>query len=191
MDRGSWQVTVHGVTKSQTRLSNWHFHFSPLSERTFFFLLFFLLCLLRKISIYLCLYTSNFQSELLNNSVYFCLGLFSWPLCISTISLRSFYTPMCSAEHRAPSNRVHDFSPSLACIWHCCFASLLLWHTVPDSLLSFIFFLFSWEEYLGHIIRTFSRGWMLREAGLHCWGGAVWTLADVHGWKLFTNFLDK
>ena len=69
---------------------------SPLSERTFFFLLFFLLCLLRKISIYLCLYTSNFQSELLTNSVYFCLGLFSWLLCVSTISLRSspFYTPL-------------------------------------------------------------------------------------------------
>ena len=30
MDRGSWQATVHGVTKSQTRLSSWHsqWHFS-------------------------------------------------------------------------------------------------------------------------------------------------------------------
>ena len=25
MDRGAWQATVHGVTKSQTRLSNFHF----------------------------------------------------------------------------------------------------------------------------------------------------------------------
>ena len=27
MDRGAWRATVHGVTKSQTRLSNEHFHF--------------------------------------------------------------------------------------------------------------------------------------------------------------------
>ena len=27
MDRGAWWVTVHGVTKNQTRLSNFHFHF--------------------------------------------------------------------------------------------------------------------------------------------------------------------
>ena len=27
MDRGAWQATVHRVTKSQTRLSNFHFHF--------------------------------------------------------------------------------------------------------------------------------------------------------------------
>ena len=25
MDRGAWQATVHGVTKSQTQLSNFHF----------------------------------------------------------------------------------------------------------------------------------------------------------------------
>ena len=25
MDRGAWQATVHGVTKSRTRLSNYHF----------------------------------------------------------------------------------------------------------------------------------------------------------------------
>ena len=28
MDRGAWQATVHGVIKSQTRLSNENFHFS-------------------------------------------------------------------------------------------------------------------------------------------------------------------
>ena len=27
MDRGSWQATVHGVTKSQTQLSNYHFRY--------------------------------------------------------------------------------------------------------------------------------------------------------------------
>ena len=27
MDRGAWQTTVHGVSKSQTRLSDIHFHF--------------------------------------------------------------------------------------------------------------------------------------------------------------------
>ena len=32
MDRGAWQVTVHGVTKSQTQLSNYHFHFQTLSR---------------------------------------------------------------------------------------------------------------------------------------------------------------
>ena len=26
MDRGAWRATVHGVTKSQTRLSDFHFH---------------------------------------------------------------------------------------------------------------------------------------------------------------------
>ena len=26
MDRGAWQTIVHGVTKSWTRLSNFHFH---------------------------------------------------------------------------------------------------------------------------------------------------------------------
>ena len=26
MDRGAWWAAVHGVTKSQTRLSNLHFH---------------------------------------------------------------------------------------------------------------------------------------------------------------------
>ena len=27
VDRGAWQATVHGITKSQTQLSNFHFHF--------------------------------------------------------------------------------------------------------------------------------------------------------------------
>ena len=27
-DRGNWWATVHGVTESQTRLSDFHFHFS-------------------------------------------------------------------------------------------------------------------------------------------------------------------
>ena len=27
MDRGAWQATVHGVTKSRTQLSDFHFHF--------------------------------------------------------------------------------------------------------------------------------------------------------------------
>ena len=26
MGRGAWQTTVHGVTKNQTQLSNFHFH---------------------------------------------------------------------------------------------------------------------------------------------------------------------
>ena len=30
MDRGAWRATVHVATKSQTRLSDYHFHFSPL-----------------------------------------------------------------------------------------------------------------------------------------------------------------
>ena len=28
MDRGPWQATLHEVSKSQTRLSDYHFHFS-------------------------------------------------------------------------------------------------------------------------------------------------------------------
>ena len=31
MDRGAWWVAVHGIAKSQTRLSNQHFHFSRVS----------------------------------------------------------------------------------------------------------------------------------------------------------------
>ena len=27
MNRGAWQASVHEVTKSQTQLSDWHFHF--------------------------------------------------------------------------------------------------------------------------------------------------------------------
>ena len=27
MDREAWQVSVHGVSKSRTRLSNFHFHY--------------------------------------------------------------------------------------------------------------------------------------------------------------------
>ena len=27
MDRGAWQGAVHGVAKSQTQISDWHFHF--------------------------------------------------------------------------------------------------------------------------------------------------------------------
>ena len=32
MERGAWQAAVHGVKKSQTRLSDYHFHFSLLSK---------------------------------------------------------------------------------------------------------------------------------------------------------------
>ena len=32
MDRGAWWATVHGVAKSQTELSNVHFHFENLSN---------------------------------------------------------------------------------------------------------------------------------------------------------------
>ena len=28
VDKGAWQATVHGVSKSQTQLSNQHFHFT-------------------------------------------------------------------------------------------------------------------------------------------------------------------
>ena len=31
LDRGAWQATVHGVTKSQTQLNNFHFHFGDFS----------------------------------------------------------------------------------------------------------------------------------------------------------------
>ena len=33
MDRGAWQATVHRVTKSQTQLSNLHFHFHGLYDQ--------------------------------------------------------------------------------------------------------------------------------------------------------------
>ena len=28
MNRGAWEITVHGVAKSQTQLRNFHFHFA-------------------------------------------------------------------------------------------------------------------------------------------------------------------
>ena len=28
MNRGAWEITVHGVAESQTQLSNFHFHFA-------------------------------------------------------------------------------------------------------------------------------------------------------------------
>ena len=33
MDRGVWEATVHGVTKSGTQLSDFHFHFTPVLTR--------------------------------------------------------------------------------------------------------------------------------------------------------------
>ena len=37
MDRETWQTTVHGVTKSLTRLNNWHFHlFLHFSQALFY-----------------------------------------------------------------------------------------------------------------------------------------------------------
>ena len=33
MDSGGWQATIHGVTKSRTRLSDQHFHFQGLYGR--------------------------------------------------------------------------------------------------------------------------------------------------------------
>ena len=32
MDRGAWRATDHGIEKSQTRLSDFHFHFQSLSD---------------------------------------------------------------------------------------------------------------------------------------------------------------
>ena len=29
LNGGAWQAAVHGITKSQTGLSDWHFHFQP------------------------------------------------------------------------------------------------------------------------------------------------------------------
>ena len=34
MDRGAWWATVHGVTKNQTQLSDFHFHYSKVSKIT-------------------------------------------------------------------------------------------------------------------------------------------------------------
>ena len=36
MDRGAWQATVHGIAKSRTRMSDFHFHFSNISKCTDF-----------------------------------------------------------------------------------------------------------------------------------------------------------
>ena len=33
LDRGVWEATVHGVTKSGTQLSDFHFHFTPVLTR--------------------------------------------------------------------------------------------------------------------------------------------------------------
>ena len=33
MDRGAWWATVHGVSKSETWVSDWHFHFQRNHEK--------------------------------------------------------------------------------------------------------------------------------------------------------------
>ena len=35
MDRGAWRATVHGLAKSRTQLSNFHFDFSVLQDEEF------------------------------------------------------------------------------------------------------------------------------------------------------------
>ena len=37
MDRGAWPVGIHGVSKSQTRLSDFHFHFFDITDFLFLF----------------------------------------------------------------------------------------------------------------------------------------------------------
>ena len=39
IDRGTWWATVHGVAKSQTRLSNFSFHFQSICKQFFFIFL--------------------------------------------------------------------------------------------------------------------------------------------------------
>ena len=34
MDREAWSAAIHGVTKSQTRLNDFHFHFSQLENKS-------------------------------------------------------------------------------------------------------------------------------------------------------------
>ena len=36
MDRGTWQAMVHGITKSQTCLSDYHFHFEDANTKYLF-----------------------------------------------------------------------------------------------------------------------------------------------------------
>ena len=43
MDRGAWLATVHGVAKSQARLSNYHFHFHDLKRSPRLFASFFMM----------------------------------------------------------------------------------------------------------------------------------------------------
>lgn len=162
----------------------------PFSEWTFFFLLFFVLCLLRRIiPIYLCLYTNNFPSKLLTTSVYFCLGLFFWLLGIWTVSLRSspFYTSLAlQLDSRSmliiflqQAMRLDyclpDFYSSLACVW-----SVILLHYYPGIQWLILSYLlppsFSLGKNIGkHVITIFL--WVLR--GVHPYGAgrrAVWTI---------------
>ena len=45
MDKGAWQAAVHGVSKSQTRPSNWvHMHVISQNLCLFFFLVFLYVC---------------------------------------------------------------------------------------------------------------------------------------------------
>lgn len=137
----------------------------------------FLLFSLRKIPVYLWLYTNNFQSKLLTNSVYFCLGLFSWLLGICTISLRNslFYTcltfswtqVLCSSfsstRQWAFCCCIHDFSSSLACGWY----YIILLYYYSDILWLILFYppssLFSLGKSPGkHTIIIFS--WVLWES---------------------------
>ena len=47
MDRGAWQATVHGVTKSWTRLSSFHFTIKDISSCKLLLLLLLLSCFSR------------------------------------------------------------------------------------------------------------------------------------------------
>ena len=76
MDREAWQTIVHGGTKSQKQLSNYHFHFSLLP----------LICVVSALHNYPYLILNTFV-ELCNGSAWLYLQG-SWSSCLNCLSLK-------------------------------------------------------------------------------------------------------
>lgn len=149
---------------------------------------------LRKIPVYLWLYTNNFQSKLLTNSVYFCprfVLLTSGYMYYLFKKLTVLYMPYLQLntspmfiiflQQAMSILLLHSWFLLFTCLclilYH--FALLLLWHTVSDSLLSSIFFIFSWEEYWETYYYNIFMG-VVGRLLYAARSNAVWTVGDVH-----------
>ena len=115
MDRGAWQVTVNGVTKSQTQLNDCHFHFILIIDMSvellFIFICFFCLFLFFKFYFLFKLYNIVLvlpNIEMNPPQVYMCSP--SWTL----LPPPSPYHPSGSLQCTSPKHPVSCIEPGLA-----------------------------------------------------------------------------